>query len=398
MPELIPFRWPVEWKDAARLDLLKGTPINCLTGAAAPAFPLGDLRFVPLSADQKPEGVALRDGVWPGVQAATKKEGSDAGPTGDAWVDSNAWVIRLARLMEPGQSVWVGHEPPTGNAALKPASFIKPVAEAEAFGGRWVMTLDKTFREGLEKGAAPALEAWQRMAAAHRFFAAHREWRAWQAAAVLGVISTFEGDGKMMSEEFLNLAPRRHLAYRGMLVKDAEKASFEGLKAIIYLEAEPPQGALRSRLLEFARSGGMLIGPSGIADAATGERSVEHTVSKLGSGRVAMPLQPWDDPFTLVAQVHVLLGHREDIVRVWNAGSTDSFAQLEPGGRKMVVHLIPYATERTQPITLGFSRKWRSARLLTLQAESAARIIPAPLGVEVAVGPITDYAAVLLES
>jgi len=36
------------------------------------------------------------------------------------------------------------------------------------------------------------------------------------ARCALAVISSFEGEGKLMSEEFLNLAPRRHLAYRAI--------------------------------------------------------------------------------------------------------------------------------------------------------------------------------------
>ena len=28
----IPMRWPKEWHDASKLELIKGTPINCLAG------------------------------------------------------------------------------------------------------------------------------------------------------------------------------------------------------------------------------------------------------------------------------------------------------------------------------------------------------------------------------
>ena len=79
MPELIPFRWPKEWKDSSKLELLKNTPINCLVGEAPPPFPLGDLKFVKLEKESPPEGFALREGVWPQVLAATKKDAADAG-------------------------------------------------------------------------------------------------------------------------------------------------------------------------------------------------------------------------------------------------------------------------------------------------------------------------------
>ncbi len=296
--------------------------------------------------------------------------------------------------MEPGKTVWVMHEAPADNAGITPASFVKPVAEAEAFGGHWIVSLNRKFCEGLENHADAAESAWRRMMAAHRFFAAHRVWRTWQPAAALGVMSTFAGEGEMMSSEFLNLAPRRHLAYRPLVASTTPQPSFDGLKAIIYLEAQPPEGELRDRLLTFARSGGLLIGPKGIADISGARQVQEHSVSKFGAGQVAIPLQPWDDPFTLVAQVHVLLGHREDVVRVWNASSTDTFPLHDAERRKMVVHLVPYASGRTQPVTLGIGRLASSARVLRLDSEAPAQLMKGPLGLEVAAGEIADYAAV----
>ena len=41
-----------------------------LAGEAPPPFSLGDLRFVKLDNDHPPEGITLRDGVWPQVVAA----------------------------------------------------------------------------------------------------------------------------------------------------------------------------------------------------------------------------------------------------------------------------------------------------------------------------------------
>ena len=113
MPELIPFRWPAEWKDPSRLELIKGTPINCLVGDVPPPFPLGDLPFFPQ--DGLPAGIAVRPGVWPRVlPAQTRKDAAEAGATGAAWVDSNAGLIRIAQLMEPGKPVWLSTLPPAG--------------------------------------------------------------------------------------------------------------------------------------------------------------------------------------------------------------------------------------------------------------------------------------------
>ncbi len=63
-----------------------------------------------------------------------------------------------------------------------------------------------------------------------------------------------------------------------------------------------------------------------------------------------------------------------------------------------MVHLIPYTTGKTQPITLGFGKPYRAARVYTLESETAVRAVRGELGVEIPVGEFTSYAAVELEA
>ena len=398
MPELIPFRWPAEWQDASRLELLKGTPFNCLAGEAPPPFPLGDMPFVKLDPERPPQGIALREGVWPRVLLSIKKEGADAGPTGGPWVDSNASVVRLAQIMEPGKTVWLTHQPPGGNEIVPLDAFVKPVAEAAAFGARWVVTLDKFFREQLENHTEKALMQWKRVAAAVRWFEARREWNTWQPVTPLAVISTFEGEGKMVSEEFLNLAPRRYLTYRAVRASGAAQASFQQQKAILYLESEPPQGELRTRLLAFAQAGGTLIAPIGTVTTPPEETRQEHSIRRHGEGRIVMPVEKWTDPFVLVDQVHVLLSHREDVIHVWNAADLDTYYLTSPKEDRAVAHLVPYASARTPQIVLGFKKPYRQARVLTLESERTVRPAKGQMGIEIPVDEFNDYAAVVLEA
>lgn len=379
-------------------DLLKGTPINCLAGEAPPPFPLGGLPFVKLDKDHPPDGVALREGVWPGVVPATRKDTAGGGATGGPWVDSNAWVVRLAQIMDPGKMVWLTYTPPSGNTVVPLDSFVKPITEAEAYGGHWVIALDSFFAGQLGKRDEKALSQWQSMMAALRFAESRRDRRAWQPVAPLAVASTFEGDDKLLSEEFLNLAPRRYLAYRALRAADVPGASFAPQKAVLYLENTPPQGAVRAKLLEFAQAGGLLIAPFGTVDTPPEERRAEHTVRRAGKGRIAMPLDKWEDPFTLVDQVHVLLSHREDPVQVWNGADMDIFYLSSPKEDQAIAHLVPYASGRTLPVTLSFRKTWRRARMVTLKAAATLQPARGQLGTEIAVPEFIDYAVVELEA
>jgi hypothetical protein len=300
--------------------------------------------------------------------------------------------------MEPGKSVWLSHTPPGGNEIVPLNRFVKPIAEAEAFGGHWIVALNHNFVQSLDNKTDQALREWNRMVSAMKFFEARREWRSWEPVAALAVISTFEGEGKLLSEEFLNLAPRRHLAYRVVPVADVPKTSFEKQKAIIYLENGPPQGGVRTKLFEFARAGGLLMCPLGTVDTAPDETRLDHSIRRFGKGRIAMPLVKWDDPFVLVDQVHVLLSYLEDVVQVWNGNDMDAYCLASPKDDKAVVHLVPYASGQTPQIALGFRKPYRSARLCTLDSEIPVKPVKGRLGIEIPLGEFADYAALVLEA
>jgi len=133
-------------------------------------------------------------------------------------------------------------------------------------------------------------------------------------------------------------------------------------------------------------------------DSPPEERRMEHSMRRAGKGRIAMPLEKWEDPFTLVDQVHVLLSHREDPVQVWNGSDMDTFYVASPKEDRAVTHLVPYASGATLPITLSFRKAWRRARVATLNGETAVQPVKGPLGMEIAVREFTDYAVVELEA
>ena len=394
MPELIPLRWPKGWRDASTLGLIKGTPINCLVGESPPPFPIGDVTFVNLNKGTPPEGVVPCEGVWPRVLPATKKDAAEAGATGGPWVDSNAGVIRLTQTMNPGRIVWVDSSPPGGNEVVPEDAFVRAVAEAEAYGAHWITTLNQSLAEGLAAGAGEAHRLWKRMISAMAFFASRLEWRTWEPVAALAVVSPFEGESKLLSEEFVKLAPRRHLACRVLRAADVAGGSLTRQKAILYLDSGPPAGDVRRRLLEFAQAGGMLIAPPGTASGEPVETRLGYHLYRSAKGLIAVPREAWYDPFSLVDEIQVLLSHREDVVRVWNGGDMNSHFVTAPKGGQGVVHLIPYASGRTQAVTIGLAEPYRRARVLTLDGQRLVQPVRGELGIEIPVGEFTSYAAI----
>ncbi len=395
---LVPFRWPAEWKDASALALLKGTPINCLAGSSPPPFPIGDLPFVTLDAAKPPEGIALCEGVWPRVLPAKEDDTTVAGVTGGPWVDSNAGAVRMAQTKEPARQAWLTYSPPGAKEVIPFEEYVRPVAEAGAYGARWVIALDAQFAQAIGNKDVRALGVWKQMMGVLKLFESRVEWRAWQPVANLALVSSFRGDMQLVAEEFVALAPRRHLAYRVVLASDFARASFEKQKAIIYLDTAVPAGETRNTLVRFAENGGTVLAPRGLVQAKPVETRYDHAIHSVGRGRVITPIDTWEDPFTLVRQVQLLLSVREDVVQVWNGGDMNSHYLSSPDGRRAIVHLIPYASGNTQPVTIGVRERYRAARVTTSASTTPVKITSGGLGFEIPVGEFSCFAAVELDA
>lgn len=394
----IPMRWPAEWTEPSRLELLEGTPINCLVGESPPPFPLSDgLEFISLKSGSPPEGVSLQDGAWPGVKGGEQNDSTESGPTGAPWVDSNAGIIRLTQALEPDSKVWLTYLPPGKSEVVPFSDFVRPVAEAEAYGAHWVITLHESLRKGIESDNPEALASWKQMADVLQFSSKHQEWEDWKPAAALAVISDFEGDNEFLANEFLNLAPRRNLAYRIIRKDEAAEASLDGQKGVVFIDVEPPEGALREKLLAFAEAGGLVVLPRAI-DGLTSpvEQRRGYELFSHGQGRIAVPIEDWYDPYVLAAELHLLLSHRTDVVRIWNGGMMNAHYVESGDGKRGVVHIVEYARRRNRndDITLGFSRPYVTAKVFTLDGVSSVKPTRTRLGIEVPLPPFSVYVAV----
>ena len=312
-------------------------------------------------------------------------------------MDSNGWHIRLARQHEPGKTVWVEAEAPKPDEVLRVESYLVGIADAAAHGGKWILTLDPAFRRGVAEGKADALNDWQRVRAAVRFFAAHQAWAAVPARAVLGILSDFSGDNEFLAGEILNLAARQQIPY---LILD--KARFDRvppvLKAIVYPDAQPPSGPLRSQLAQFVQNGGLLIvgkawgQPPGtpLPESPT----VRYCIYPSGKGRIAFANE-MDDPFLVAADAQVLLSHRNDVVRAWNGGSMGLYATGD--ARRSVVHLINYTGRPgNEPVSLWVAGQFQSAVFYSLDSTDGKplKIVPQRGGAELHLPPVAVYAAV----
>jgi hypothetical protein len=405
--ELTPFRWPASWKDPSALALLGGTPFDCLVceKGAAPDPVLAQARQKGLTIvdPASPQaGALIAEGEWPGVQMARGQAAASSGPTGNPWVDSNGWRIRLESARNPASRVWVDAKPKDGRALA--ASYPRTIADAAAYGGRWIVTLDDQLAGDIAQGKADALAAWQRIAGAARFFNDRKAWSGYAPVAVLGIVSDFSGDNEFMGQELLNLVARTN-QQSGIILKDKVSASsFAGLRAVIYADGKPPAASLRRQIMAFVQSGGTLItGPNwGPAPGTpgSGQDQPGYAWRVAGKGRVAFAQEEFGDPYALANEAVLLNSHRYDSVRFWNAGSAGSYFTAAPDRKRAVVHMLFYTDRGGTSVTVRVSGNYRTGKLWTLDGPE-----PRPIemdlqkdAVELHLPTVSQYAAAELEA
>ena len=423
--------WPPAWKDPKSLDWLAGTPINCLVFAAG--LPESDpLRAEALRRNlaivdwSKPESsgiaageaskiawsgaqpvAAITDAVWPGIRmnSAARRDAADAGPTGAPWIDANGWLAQLAHARAPEKTVWLAGKAPAGRQnVIGENAYQLALADAAASGARWLLSLDDQLAQDLAARNEAAIARWKKLAAALRFFEERRAWAGGQSRAVVAVISTFSGGNEFLATEVLNLAARRNLLHTVLLTGQAASADLKPLKAILCVDAEAPPETLRHKLEAFVRTGGLLIAPAWAGNLSAAGKPIDSPVAgydlrQLGGGRVAVPNAPWEDPYRVAADAHVLISHREDPVVLFNGGSLIAWYTAPPGGRGELVQLVRYTAQaQGQPVSLRLRRGYSSVNLTTLETPAGVEIPQTKVkaGVELALPPFGVFAALKL--
>ena len=456
------------WQDPELLELVRGTPINCLViswasglaadagqpgalkpliekgrqagldfvglveGAADKAAAIASARAAGLSAlamkavPPGDEGIRIiawgksgpalwgadspilgvADGIWPGVPLEKTPTG---GPTNLPWVDSNGALLGMASAIAPGKSVWIVVDPPK-KAKPTVENYLLTVADAGAYGGRWVISLDDQMRADLAAGSLPAVRAWKKVTDAVAFFEGQRGVPGdLERMGRLAVISNFSAGDRAFGEDILNLLPRLREPFRVIAGTQALTASFSGLQGIFYMDQEPPEPGLRQRLVTFARQGGTLFVRSKWPDPegspmqlSSAEAYLLFGVRSLGKGRLAVAKEDEPDTYFTCADVQNILSHRGDPARLYNGASMNYFIQVASRGGRGTIHVLNYSRRPGSDNALVYLRApWKSARFVSpeIAAPVALDWVPqAAGGVELDLPGISVYGAVQMES
>src|SRR5216684_3663058 len=284
----VPARW--NWTDPASLDLLQGTPVNCLLlkwnagqaqEIAAFAGHAAERRIATLAIIE-PKGdpadsarQAMRAKLSGVVLEGDFREGT-ASRVRDALADSKAVVVELtsrnrmklggeAPILATNQGVWPGIQVmddghakagPSGAAWIDTNSgfiravkawgstplwignlpppktvvtgerYLQVICDAAMVGARWVVALDDTFAGRLKDKDPATLKQWQRMGRHLQYYEDHKEWRAMRPAGKFALVQDVS-DGALLSGGILDMIATKHTPVRPVPRQKLNIAAFK---------------------------------------------------------------------------------------------------------------------------------------------------------------------------
>jgi hypothetical protein len=400
---LVPVRWP--WTDAASLELLAATPVNCLLvhdltpefAAAATERGISALAIIPPAPDPvaavrkalaaKAAGIVLEgdfpdpvlaaihdaagpalviefgprsrvkpgaspisatnQGVWPGL-GAPDDTSHRAGPTSsNTWIDTNTGFLRATHAAGAA-TLWIANEPPP-KTAVTLEGYQHAIADAAMSGARWVVSFDADLAARLAKRDARAISLWRRMADLLAYFEQHPEWRDMHEFGQLAVVQD-PARGVLLSGGILDMIAVKHAPVRPIASPQLSPDKLTGATLAVNVDQDTLTPEQQDVLRAFARAGNTLLNiPPG--PVARGDRIA------LDKSELERTNAIWTD-------VNNMIGRRNLGVRLFNVASVLSNALESADGRTLIVHLVNYSDYPVQNVAVHFLGDYQRAVLL----------------------------------
>jgi hypothetical protein len=421
--EWVPARWP--WSDPQSLELLSGSPVNCLLlKSPSPEF-LAAARargvvVLALGADgvaAHPDGLAIEgdsdepiatdlpivritsrrrmalgssdpiiatnQGLWPGI-APEAAGAHKAGPTSSAWIDTNSGFLRAVRAWGPA-TVWIANQPPE-KTVITSARYLQAIADAGIIGARWVIAFDSDFAARLRRREEAAMGTWKRMGALLAYFELHREWRTMREAGQLAIVQD-PAKGGFLSGGILDMIATKHTPVRPVPRERLSPEALAGATMAVNIDGDSLSAEQKEVLRAFTRSGGMLLnGPPGWKDPTPPAGSIT-----LDQAELERLNDMWRD-------VNAMIGRRNLGVRLFNVASMLSNYVSASGGKSALVQLVNFADFPVENVTLHYLANFSRATLITPEgAEKKLDVYKIEDGFGVDIDRIAICAAIRLE-
>jgi hypothetical protein len=304
--------------------------------------------------DERPV-VGTYQGVWPGV-AAEDDGKAKAAPSGAPWINTNGGFLRFVRANAPDATIWLGNLPPA-DTIITPERYMQAICDASIIGARWIVALDDDLWKRLTAREANAVRDWKKIAGQLAWFESHKEWRTMQPLSELALVQDIDS-GALYSGGVLDMIAVKHTPVRPVPTHKLSPASMEGVKMAVNVDPTGLSEAQKSELQAFRRQGGSTL--SGPATWKFPPVTKDHLT--LSDEDVKMLDDIWKE-------MNSMTGRRNLGARLFNVSSMLSNLVESTDGKHAALHLVNYSGYPVENVTVHMLGKYKSATLVAPGAE-----------------------------
>lgn len=377
-------RW--DQPDPAHIPLLKQAGITAVltpmggtafseacAGAGMTTIVHEDLQFVKAD-DLKGFGtrknVVLTNGIWPGIRRPPTVDGrgdETASASREPWVDSNGYWIRYLRTLYPERPAVLGYVPELGDRAVPFDSLELALAESQAAGGNYILTLEPGYLAALLRNEPKATAAWKQLGQTARWL---REQAALFQQPVLPIVTALMEEGQTTAE-LANLMYRRN-ASPVLYPAAAPPAPGPASRlALVAANLRPLGPETARRIFAHARAGTTVVTATLASDPwwrglvqAPVRSELDRDFYAVGKGQLVAYKKPVSDPSEFALDVIDIVTHRKRAVRLWNAPSIIAVATDSRQRGERLVQLVNYGSPVDTELQVRVQGQFANATLL----------------------------------
>ncbi len=294
--------------------------------------------------------IGTNQGVWPGVQV--EESGSTkAAPSGAPWIDTNTGFLRFTRAASKSR-VWIANTPPT-KLVVTPERYMMAVSDAEMNGARWVVALDSDFSKRLLARETAAMTDWKRITGQLAYYESHNnDWRSFKPGGELALV-TDVASGGLLSGGILDMIAVKHTPVRPVPTRHLTDAAMKDSKMAVDVDAETLTPGQKDVLRRFTRAGGTLL------SAPPGWKFPELKPDQITLSDKDVKIL--DD---IWKELNTMTGRRNLGARLFNVSSMLSNLLQSPDGKETLLQLVNYSGFPVENVTVHMLGKFTKARLL----------------------------------
>lgn len=322
-------------------------------------------------------------GLWPGVEV---EHGGKVvlGPTSSPWIYTNAGFLRFARALTEGE-LWVGVRPPPGT--IFPAvRYAQAIGDAALVGARWVLALDADLERRLYQRDPAALADWKRIAAYLAYFENHPEWRAYRAYSRMAVVQD-TGSGGLLSSGLLDMLASQRTGVRAVPSRRLTSDSLKDVRVVLDVDPDALSQEQKTALENFARGGGTVIHPP-----------AQWKFPQSKPDQIVLERRQADQLASLWELTYNATVRKNFGARTFNTTGILSSVLAAPGGKSVLVHLLNFLDFPGESITVHVLGKWQHARFYQLDAEPVELpVFDVPEGTGVEIGKLITMGTIRMD-